>query len=74
MILIDPWKILAWFAVDDTWPKVDDVRAAAPPVVPPGVPLVPPVGRLKFGWFNTLKASSLKVVDRLSWIGKIREI
>jgi DNA-binding transcriptional LysR family regulator len=37
------------------------VRAAAPPVVAPSVPTVDPVGMLKFGWFNTLKASNRSV-------------
>ena len=73
MIFTDPWKILAWFCVVETWPKVEDVKTPACPVVAPSVPVELPVGILKFGWFRTLKASSLKTAARLSWIGKVRE-
>ena len=57
-----PWKSLAlvFVARAEIWPKVDDVR--------------PVVGVLKIGWFNTLKASSRRVMFSDSQIGKIREI
>jgi hypothetical protein len=57
-----PWKTLAALpeAVDETWPKVDDVRTTG-------------VLRPKSGWFNTLKASKRRFTDRFSWMGNNRE-
>ena len=64
--MADPWKTRALLDVEEIWPKVEDVTAALPPLVPPMLPVVPLVGMLKLGWFRTLNPSSRRVIASLS--------
>jgi len=70
---MEPWKTRDVLEVEETCPKVEELRAAALPLVLASVPVVAPEGALKFGWLRRLKASRRSCMERRSQIGQTRE-